>query len=205
MPTFFLEKFTPGEAERITGCAVSLQAQYRSRSLIPSSGGAKNARFDVFQLALLLFVRSMNVYDLGFTCARTLAPWVIDAIVRRVLVHGEAFDLAGLDADDDMHLEEMAARVMEAHSPSGPEKAGYDGGRFLLIWSDGVPVFCSDIGPELFDAEGTSDRRRAVGPVVVFDTQAAAAEIVARAGRPLVRVGAEAVPFDQFSSRVLAN
>lgn len=203
MPAVFLEQFSPGEASSITGCSNAVQAQYRARGFIASNAG-KNARFEMFSLALMLFVRTLNDRDLGFVAARTFGPLVVDSIVRRVLRHAEAFDLAGLSADDDMPLDELAASVLEVFPPSGPEKTGYDAGRFLILWADSTGGFYNEISPALFEAEAAQHPRRVCGPVTIFDTQAAADELLRRAARPLVRVGAQAVPFAAFSNLALA-
>lgn len=196
MTTFSLEQFAPGEAAAITGCTVPVQNAYRARRLIPSNGG-KNAVFDAFGLAFLLSVRTMNQYDLGFTCAQTVGSLVVSAIVRRALRYKQAFDLAGLYADTP-DLGELAAEVMASRAPS------HDAGRFLVAWPNGEMAFCNDLGPELFEAAAAHDPRHVIGGAVIFDTETAAHEILRRAGRPLVRVGARPVPFEAFQTLALA-
>ena len=175
-----------------------MQWKYRSRGFIASNGG-KSARFDVFTLALLLFIRSMNDRNIGFVATRTLGPRTTDAIVRRVLRHAAAFDLAGLGADENASLDDLAEGVLAAHSSLGAENAGIDAGRFVVAWVNGEMSFSDDTGPAFFEAAAAQDPQRVCGPVTIFDTQAAADELLKRAGRPLVHMGARAVPFEAFS------
>jgi hypothetical protein len=60
---FTYETFTPAEAERITGVNVVLQRDWRHRGYLPKGKG--HARFDVFDLAKLAFMKILTDRGIG--------------------------------------------------------------------------------------------------------------------------------------------
>jgi hypothetical protein len=89
-PIYSLTKFTPSEAERITGVAVDLQRVWRKRGFLPKVEG--HARFDLISLAEMKALKAL--FDFGrddFTrsrvapvCARAISHEVLTGIYHKV-------------------------------------------------------------------------------------------------------------------------
>lgn len=59
-----LERFTPAEAEMVTGVNVALQRDWRRRKLLPETGGA-HARYTASELAEMLLMQDFASEGLG--------------------------------------------------------------------------------------------------------------------------------------------
>lgn len=182
---FELSIFLPADAARMTGVSPDLQRSYRRRGYLPSHGG-RDARHDVFSLATMFLVRSM---------AANVAPFVVSAIVRRALENPAAWA-----PHPGMNAAALAADVMREYCPDKPlvRLARY----FVIFPGSGQTETGSFY--ESLDAAFAHEAASAFGPVLVIDTQNAADAMVARAGRPLVRVCDDPIAFEQFSRPVRA-
>ncbi len=195
---FDLEGFSPAEAEQISGLSVAMQRNYRVRGTLRHHAG--HAKHTVFDLALMMVAKSLNARGLeaGMT---NIAPWAASEVARRALQHEAAFaahpDLIGADPVA------LAADVLRQHSPIGSENSSMQMPRLFVIFTDLTGGFFDAINADMLDGR---DPARIVGPLVVLDTLALGAHILAAAGRPLVRVS-EAIPFEAFRrpARVMAD
>jgi hypothetical protein len=78
-----LERYTPAEAEMVTGVNVALQRDWRRRGLLPETGGG-HARYTAAELAEMILMQDFATGGLGpkalkdmlGTAARPLATWV---------------------------------------------------------------------------------------------------------------------------------
>lgn len=195
---FDLEGFSPAEAERITGLSVAMQRNYRVRGTLRHHDG--HARHTVFDLALMMVAKGLNARGLEAGLSN-IAPIVATEVARRALEHEDAYaghsDLARADPV------ELAADVLHQYSPIGPGNASLRMPRLFVIHADLTGSFYDAVDADMLERQAPAS---IVGPLVILDTLALGAHILAAAGRPLARVS-EAIPFEAFSrpARVLAS
>lgn len=209
-----LEKFSPAEAEQITGLSPAVQRVWRQRGIIPSSGG-KVASFDVFDLARMLFLRLMSERGIG-PADITRDPIIIETSVRRIvfdaLTYGaaygdgypeggslDAFILARMPAEEvfekagDGDSMNWLASQLDAATKNDEmaRRIAYDGAPRviaapLFFWfADGEPYWDSPLGRRLNHELSTSGSD---GPIILMILPKIGKLIVDRAGRPLVRI-----------------
>ncbi|MBX9791257.1 MAG: helix-turn-helix domain-containing protein [Sphingomonas sp.] len=85
---YVLERYTPAEAEMVTGVNVALQRDWRRRGLLPETGGG-HARYNAAELAEMMIMQRGATQGLGpkllkdmlQTAAMPLASWV-ESLVR---------------------------------------------------------------------------------------------------------------------------
>jgi hypothetical protein len=198
-PDFELERFGPVDAERITGVSRGAARKYREQGLLPSFEG-RQGEFSVFDLAMVMALAGLKARDLFGN--KTIAPWLASAIARRALEHENAYaahpDLFGADPLA------LAGEVLRQHSRPDPANA-MRMRRLFVIFADLTGNFYDAVDADMLEGQ-VIEPKSIAGPLVVFDTLALGAHILAAAGRPLVRVS-EAVPFEAFSrpARVMAD
>lgn len=189
---FELVTFLPAEAQRICCVSTDLQRKYRKLGLLLSHDG-RDARHTLFDVARMLALKAVGSQSLRV--ANDLAPWVTNAVVRRVLRYAEAYApdarLAGAD------FSALADAVMAEHAPV-QEIGALHPDRYFVVWADGFLGFYDVFDDALRDRMAAENPARVVGNITFFDAVAAAASLMASARRPFVVLEPEPVGFDEF-------
>lgn len=177
-----LARFTPAEAERITGVNVTLQRDWRRRGFLPSNEG--HARFDVFGLAKLRFLSVMADRGIGPASTEDYADITMNAIVREALSGENA-------AEGDTHHGGpalLAMSVISKCSPLGGTMGRVVTAPIFVLFADGSEWW--DVSPDAaFNRKIEAEEWAALdGPVIMLDTRVLGVGIAARAGRSLVTV-----------------
>lgn len=86
--TFQLTEYTPAEVEKMTGLSVTMQRDWRHRGFGPQF--EKHARFDIIQVAELLFMKVCSDYGKGPAMSHVHARPVAFALVKNVLTYNKA-------------------------------------------------------------------------------------------------------------------
>lgn len=103
---YVLERYTPAEAEMVTGVNVALQRDWRRRGLLAETGGG-HARYTAAELAEMILMQDFAVEGLGpkvlkdmlGTAAEPLSRWVESlAQVKGVIAIDEAIPLNQMPA-----------------------------------------------------------------------------------------------------------
>ena len=177
---FDLTRFTPAEAERITGVNVTLQRDWRRRGFLPSNEG--HARFDVFSLAKMRFLSAMAERGIGPASTEKYVDITMNAIAREALSGDRA--VVG-DRDGAPHLP-MA--IISRCSPLGGKMGRVIAAPIFVLFADGSEWW--DQSPDAaFNRKIEGEEWGALdGPVIMLDTRVLGVGIAARAGRPLVTV-----------------
>lgn len=179
---YTLTRFTPAEAERITGVNVTLQRDWRRRGFLPSNEG--HARFDVFSLAKMRFLSAMAERGIGPASTEKTGDITMNAIAREALSGENA-------AEGDTHRggpRLMAMSVISRCSPLGGKMGRLITGPIFVLFADGTEWW--DQSPDAaFNRKIEAEDWGALdGPVIMLDTRVLGVGIAARAGRPLVTV-----------------
>lgn len=169
---FSMEHFNSAEAETITDVSQMLQRSYRRRGFLPPQPG--RARYTAFDLARLLFLRTMAIRGLEILLAERFAGRVAEAVTFYAMAKGPV----GVDYD----LARQALDVLRRHAPTGSDRAIVVPVRFFVLWAGNSASWLSKLEGDLFE------QGKGVGPVLIFDQRAAGEALRQRAGRPLVRV-----------------
>lgn len=182
MPFHFeytLTEFTPGEAEKITGVSTAMQRDWRRREFLPSNKG--HARFDLFDLAEMMFLQAMSDRGIGPQRSKPLA-----AITGRGIAFGALMCQAAYEGDlapgSDM------TRAIDAIGKTARDKdaARVISGRYLIVWADGKETWHVNVQKAIDDLPEKQKWKKLTGPVLVLDQWAMGAALVQRAGRPLI-------------------
>lgn len=177
-------EFTPGEAERITGVSTALQRDWRRRGIITSKEDGSWTRWTLDDLARLavmkLFTQAgVDVSKIGTAAAMAIMP-VLDAIGQ----FDDAFEIIGHGISDDDKARAVAGmRGIRTTDPN------VEAGRYIATFGSGEYdiVRTSDLAKL---AEFMEDNKQSAFAVV--DCFMVAAQIVGRAGGPIIRFEIEA-------------
>jgi len=172
-------KFLPSEAERITGVVVAKQRDWRRHGHIPGAPRSWN-EFVLPQLAALYAMNSLAMMGFGPTKSKDAAEVAAVSIVFRSLQIPGAYD-----PKSEFGPLGMSAAARKLANENNPFGRVIPGGRFFIVWPDGEWYSADDVSAALA-LDANADR---VGqPVAVLDIQKIAADILAKAQRPVVFV-----------------
>lgn len=177
-----LRLFTPAAAERITGVSVALQRDWRRRGILPQHEG--HARFKLFDLAELLFLRMMTDRGIGPLAQTGAVPvkGMAKSVAVRIVMHALRWPDAWegpVERTPGRTWGEQAATLIG-------EMMSFDPARFFVWFADGSMVLCDD-PREAFDRHLSSDPAVA-GAVIVLDLNAIGSHLIEQVGEPLVTV-----------------
>ncbi len=177
-----LTRFTPAEAERITGVNVTLQRDWRRRGFLPSNEG--HARFDVFSLAKMRFLGVMSERGIGPASTEKYVDITMNAIAREALSGDGAAEGDAYHGGPSL----MAMSVISKCTPLGGTMGRVVAAQIFVLFADGTEFF--DMSPDAaFNRKIEAEDWGALdGPVIMLDTRVLGVGIAARAGRPLVTV-----------------
>lgn len=181
-----LARFTPAEAERITGVNTALQRDWRRRGFMPSNEG--HARFDVFALAKMLFLQSMAVRGIGPVESSRYADWAMNAIASAALFVPSACNVGEYPGSRDL----LARSIVEKCSPLGPHLSRVQSAPVLVIFANGQERYDLSADRAIEWAARTDRAALLCGPVIALDLDVMGEVLADRAGRPLASV----VPVD---------
>ena len=165
MSRFFysLGKFRPAEAAPITGLSTDLQLAWRKRSILPTNAG--HARLDVFDLAEMLFLKSLTDRGVSIHTAKIGSDTAACSIAGWALAHDDAF--AGQIESFRPHL----GPVLEQFGPLGKVSASFVH-RFMVLFADNEREFMDALDPAIFDRQANEYSPKSTGPLVVCDLAA---------------------------------
>lgn len=179
-------KFSPSEAQVITGVDLANQRNWRRRGYLPKGQGGWT-EFEAPDLAKMLVFQSLANRGIGPSSAQEDAYWASLGILYAAL--------KWIDSIDDKTGEnfwwkykdipgEAAGMICRKLSKVIP------GGRFWVWWADGKSECLDDIR-KAFNESSWSEKYG--GAVVVLDLQALGSQLLDRAGRPLVTIEKHAI------------
>lgn len=174
-------KFTAGEAERITGVSAMLQRDWRRRKYLPA-GRDGWKQYELADLAQLVVMGALQ--DRGIGPSRSCE------IASSAALRIEFFALSWTDAIDDQTGGEFERIIKKTNRPRGGFFVGWSNSpdeprRYLVAWADRSMGFTSDLN-QSFDGYTWDERFR--GAIIVMDLESLGTLIMERAGRPLARV-----------------
>jgi hypothetical protein len=179
-----LTKFTPGEAEQITGLTTMMQRDWRRRRLLPSRDG--HARFDVFEISKMMFLKAMADRGIGPQRASQLAELAVGGIAFGALLPEAAYD-EGDPVPSDEEQRTRAASVIRQTTPHKVLKRVMPA-RYLIIWADGTERWNENVQSAIESLNDRQKWEKMSGPIVVIDQWMLGLLLLRNAGRPLVHV-----------------
>jgi DNA-binding transcriptional MerR regulator len=190
METLTLTLFTPSEAERITGVSTALQRDWRRRGYLPKSDS--HARFEVFDLARLTFMKWMAERGVGPQQTHEIAEWAARGIVWEIfsVVDGWEGDHRAVLPPKFQHEWGLQRNYLIGKIWALGSHPRVIPGQFFIWWADGEHTWTPSI--DLIRNNMTSDDSRLSGPFICVDQMAMAGTIQERAGRAFCHVEAPA-------------
>lgn len=184
-------RFTPRQAEQITGITMVRQRDLRRHGYLPQHEG--HARFTAIDLAQMMVLSSMMQRGIAPSTAAGLAEISAVGIVQVALSSPDVWE--GMDDAEwtypgEQMPEDKAqwlARVFSNfQAAAGDNRWRVTPGRFLIIWANGREFWSPSVDHEIEEME--QDDPRLAGPITVLDLHALADQLVRRAQLPLARV-----------------
>jgi len=175
--------FTPADAERITGCSVTLQRDWRRRNLLPPNEAGREARFNAVALGELLFMHVMADRGIGPQQTRPIADLAGGAIACYALQYDDAW--SGEMPPGGLSMSTAVGAIRKI-APSPILQGGAIMAPLFIWWADGTEFWDTSVDHAIAGVAEPDMYKKLGGPVVVLDQNLIGALLVARAGRPLV-------------------
>ncbi len=189
--------FTPAQAEKITGLSVASQRDFRRRGFMKATPGTGHSRFDVFDLAWMLFVRSMSDRGIGPSQSVEVAEWAVQRIVWSALSWINAFEgdheIAFLedvrDVPNDVLWGRIGDRLMRQFFREN-NKVRVLPAPIFIWWADGAHDFHVSLDLAIDQLSGSDPKL--LGPIVVMCLESVGNDLLDRAACAFVHV--ESIP-----------
>lgn len=105
-------KFTPKEAEAVSGVSVTLQRDWRRRGLLPESEGAGWTVFHLDDVAAMLEMKLLSESGVPLKVAQEIASLSVLPILKWLSIHPENFEFTGDPIDEAMKEKLMGATAV---------------------------------------------------------------------------------------------
>jgi len=179
-----LARFKAGEAERITGLSTVMQRDWRRRKLLARPDG--HARFDVFGLSEMMFLKTMADRGIGPKRASELAEFAAGGIAFGALLPEAAYDEADPVPSDAMQRERAASVIRKTTKKKVLKRLLP--ARYLIIWADGTEHWNENVQSAIESLDNRQMWEKMSGPIIVIDQWMLGLLLIKNAGRPLVHV-----------------
>jgi hypothetical protein len=176
-------EFTPNEAERITGVSTALQRDWRRRKVIASKEDGRWTRWDLDDLIRLSVMKLFSEAGMDVSKTGTVAAMAMMPTFAALARFDEAHEFAGDEISDD-----DKERILHGSTPRASDPA-HSFGRYLASFGKDEMQVCRVTSLEQL-ADFMAEQQQAVFAVV--DCHQVAAQIVERAGGPIIRFEIEA-------------